>query len=53
MLEDLDFADDIALISSAMNLLQQKTARLEVNGGKVGLKLNEKKCKVMKTNSRS
>ena len=39
-----DFADYIALIPSAMNLLQQKTARLEVNVGKVGLKLNEKKC---------
>ena len=53
MLEDLDFADYIALISSAMNLFQQKTTRLEVNARKVGLKLNCKKCKVMKTDSKS
>ena len=53
MLENLDFADDIALISSTMNLLQQKTARLEVNAEKVELKLNDKKCKVMKTNNKS
>jgi endonuclease/exonuclease/phosphatase family metal-dependent hydrolase len=52
MLEDLDFADDIALLSSTMNHLQQKTATLETNAGKVGLKLNEQKCKVMKANSR-
>ena len=53
MLEDLDFADGLALLSSAMNHLQQKTSRLEVNAAKIGLKLNDKKCKVMKANSRS
>ena len=53
MLEDLDFADDLALLSSAMNHLQQKTSRLEVNAAKVVLKLNDKKYKVMKANSRS
>ena len=53
MLEDLDLADDLALLLSAMNHLQQKTSRLEVNAAKVGLKLNDKKCKVMKANSRS
>ena len=34
MLEDLDFADDIAVLSSAMNHLQQKTAKLEDNAAK-------------------
>lgn len=53
MLEDLDFADDIALLSSTMDHLQQKTTRLESNAAKVGLKLNAKKCKLMKVNSRS
>ena len=53
MLEDLDFADDIALLSSAMNHLQQKTAKLEDNAAKVGLKMNSKKCQVMKVNSKS
>ena len=53
MLEDLDFAYDLTLLSSAMNHLQQKTSRLEVNTVKVGLKLNDKKCKVMKANSKN
>jgi hypothetical protein len=53
MLEDLDFADDIALLSSTMNHLQQKTTRLESNAARVGLKLNAKKCKILKVNSRS
>jgi len=53
MLEDLDFADDIALLSSTMDHIQHKTTRLEDNAAKVGLKLNNKKCKIMKTNSKS
>ena len=53
VLEDLDFADDIALLSSTMNHLQEKTSKLETNAGKVGLKLNNNKCKIMKTNSKS
>jgi hypothetical protein len=31
MLEDLDFADDIALLSSTMNHLTHKTTKLEDN----------------------
>ena len=53
ILEDLDFADDIALLSSAIKHLQLKTTKLEENAAKVGLKLNAKKCKVMKTNSKN
>ena len=53
LLEDLDFADDIALLSSSMNHIQQKTTKLEENAEKVGLKLNSSKCKVMKANSKS
>ena len=53
VLEDLDFADDIALLSSTMNHLQQKTGRLEENAAMVGLKLNDKKCKVIKANSKN
>jgi hypothetical protein len=53
MLEDLDFADDLALLSSTMNHLQHKTTKLEDNAAKVGLKLNAQKCKVMKANSKS
>ena len=53
LLEDLDFADDIALLSSTMNHLQIKTEKLKNNAANVGLKLNAKKCKVLKSNNRS
>ncbi|XP_061179480.1 uncharacterized protein LOC133188116 [Saccostrea echinata] len=53
MLQDLDFVDDIALQSSTMNHLQSKTTKLEDNSAKVGMKLNAKKCKVMKINNKS
>ena len=53
MLEDLDFADDLALLSSTLDHLQTKTSKLENNAAKVGLRLNAKKCKAMKTNSKS
>ena len=53
MLEDLDFADDIALLSSTMKQLQTKTTKLANNATKVGLKLNARKCRVMKANSKS
>ena len=53
VLEDFDFADDIALLSSTMNHLQRKTTKLVDNAARVGLKLNGKKCKVLKANSKS
>lgn len=40
MLEDLDFAEDIALLSSIMNHPQYKKTTLGDNSAKVGLKLN-------------
>ena len=52
MLEDLDFADDLALLSSSMKHLQSKTDSLIENAAKVGLKFNAKKCKVMIANSK-
>nr|KAG5694275.1 hypothetical protein BaRGS_031993 [Batillaria attramentaria] len=51
-LEDLDFADDIALISSKFEHIQAKTDRLVENAGRVGLRLNSAKCKVMRTNAK-
>jgi len=51
MLEDLNFADDNALMSSTMN--QSKTTKLENNSAIVGMKLNAKKCKVLKVNNKS
>ena len=50
MLEDLDFADDIVLVSSKYEHIQNKTNRLVHNAGRLGLKLNAQKCKVMRMN---
>ena len=52
MLEDLDFADDIVLVSSKYEHIQNKTNRLVDNAGRLGLKLNAQKCKVMRMNTR-
>ena len=51
-LEDLIFADDIALISSTWSHMQRKTSRLERNAVYVGLKMSVKKTKVMRINAR-
>ena len=51
-LEDLDFADDIVLLSSKYQQIQDKTNRLVDNAGRVGLKLNAQKCKVMRMSAR-
>ena len=48
MLEDLDFADDIALLSSKISDLQEKTGRLPEEAARVGLKLNARKCKTLR-----
>ena len=50
-LEDLDFADDLALLSSKFHDIQQKTQSLHENAIRVGLKINIKKTKVMRLNS--
>ena len=52
MLEDLDFADDIVLVSSKYEHIQNKTNRLLDNAGRLGLKLNAQKCKLMRMNTR-
>ena len=49
VLEDLDFADDIALLSSKISDLQEKTGRLAEEAARVGLKLNARKCKTLRT----
>ena len=49
VLEDLDFADDIALLSSKFNDLREKTGRLTEEEARVGLKLNARKCKTLRT----
>jgi hypothetical protein len=46
-LEDLDFADDLALLSEIMEHLQIKTTRLEEFAKMVGLRINVGKTKTM------
>ena len=49
-LEDLDYADDIALLSTTSNHLQKKAQLLTDNALKTGLQINQKKTKAMCTN---
>jgi len=46
-LTDLDFADDIALISDSPGSLQSMTTELQGNAAKVGLRISAEKTKVM------
>ena len=51
-LDDLDFADDLALLSHTHQQMQDKTSTLEANASKVGLRINKDKTKVMKVNTK-
>ena len=51
MLEDFDFADDIVLVSSKYKHIQNRTNRLVHNAGRLGLRLNAQKVKVMRMNT--
>ena len=46
-LEDLDFADDLALLSRRIQDMGDKTRALEEQGAKVGPKFNATKTKLM------
>ncbi|KAI0220535.1 hypothetical protein LSAT2_027968 [Lamellibrachia satsuma] len=52
-LENLDFADNLALLSETHKRMQQKPERLQEKSSQLGLKINVGKTKVMKVNSRS
>ena len=52
-LEDLDFADDIALLSSNFQHMQTKVSKLNNYARKTGLKINSKKTEVLRINSKS
>ena len=52
-LEDLDFADDLALLSHTHSRMQAKTSKLEAISSKLGLKINTDKTKIMRVNSKS
>ena len=52
-LEDLDFADDLALLSHSHQQIQEKTARLKTTSCQVGLDIHPKKTQIMKINTQS
>ena len=52
-LEDIDFADDVALLSHTRHDLQEKTSKLNDIGQKLGIKITQKKSKVIRINQRS
>jgi hypothetical protein len=49
-LEDLDFADDVDLLSSKQQHAQTKLNKLAEKTKKTGLKINRKKIEVMRIN---
>ena len=49
-LEDLDFADDLALLSHTHQHMQEKTCRLSKFGHQVGLQISKRKTEVMTLN---
>jgi len=49
-IEDIDSADDVALISSSKQHIQIKTDKLSHEAGKVGLKVNVELCKLSARN---
>ena len=50
-LDDLDFADDQALLSHNQSQMQRKTTLLETISAGTGLKINRKKTELMKMNT--
>ena len=50
VLEDLDYADDIALVSEGFDDLQEKSKRLERRAKKAGLHINVDKTEVLRVN---
>ena len=50
-LQDLDFADDLALLAHTHTQMQAKTTKLEAISSKLGLKINTDKTKTIRINS--
>ena len=49
VLEDLDFVDDFALLSSKFSDLRENIRRFKEEAARVGLKLHARKCKTLRT----
>lgn len=52
-LDDLDFADDLALLSHTQQQMQDKTNTVSVNSSRLGLTIHQGKSKVLKINTDS
>lgn len=52
-LEDLDFADDLALLAHTHHQMQEKSHKLETTAALFGLKINTTKNKIMKINNKN
>ena len=52
-LDDLDFADDIALLSSTKQQMQSKTTYMNEEAKRVGLRINTQKTKTMRIHARN
>ncbi|XP_028649227.2 LOW QUALITY PROTEIN: uncharacterized protein LOC114645554 [Erpetoichthys calabaricus] len=52
-LEDLEFADDLALLSHSQQQIQEKTNVLAATSSQVGLNIHTEKTKIIKINSSS
>ena len=50
-LEDLDYADDIVLLSKSWRHAQQKLEKLRQNGLRTGLKINKTKTESLRINT--
>ena len=52
-LDDLDFADDVALLSSNKQHIHNKNTKMNEEARRVGLRINKDKKKVMRINGKS
>ena len=50
-LDDLDFADDLALLAHSQQQIQEKTSRLTTASRKIGLEIHPRKTQLMKMNT--
>ncbi|VDO92586.1 unnamed protein product [Schistosoma margrebowiei] len=50
-LDDLDFTDDLALLSQTQQLLQEKTTSVVAASESVGLNIHKWKCKILRYNT--
>ena len=50
-LDDLDFGDNLALLFHSHRQMQDKTTELALISERVGLKINERKTKILRTNA--